>query len=62
MFRGSPSKLMILVFDPQSAELFAKFCELFSFPNYSTDHVYFYLTNKSSSKVLFAPLQTGQCS
>lgn len=53
---------MILMFDPQSEELFAKFCELFSFPNYNTDCVYFYLTNKNSSEILFAPLQTGQSS
>lgn len=53
---------MICVFEPQSEELFVKFCELFSFPNYDTDCGYFYLTNKNSSKVLFAPLQTCQSS
>lgn len=31
----------MLIFDPQFEELFAKFSELLSFPNYSSDCVYF---------------------
>lgn len=36
MFRGSQSKLMILMLDSKTEELFAKFCELCGFSNYNT--------------------------
>lgn len=38
MFRGS--QLEILIFDPESEEMFEKICELFSFLNYNTMFIF----------------------